>query len=90
MAKKIDTSKVSPEEFERAMELLEKDKIRKEKIKRGEIKGGLKWSEMSEEQKDKARLAARKRNAKIKLLCEKATAAGITVSDEEVEAAMAS
>ena len=82
----INPKKASPEEIQRGLELLEKERIRKERIARGEIKGGVKWSEMSEEQKEKARLAARRRNAKLNILARKATEAGITVTDKEIEA----
>ena len=85
----LDLKKLSKEEVERALKLLEKDIERKEKIKRGEIKAGLKWSEMSEEQKAAARAAAKRRQAKINVIVRKALAAGITVSEKEIEAELA-
>ena len=89
MPVELDPKKASKEDIAKGLELLQRQEIRKEKIARGEIKGGLKWSEMSEEQKEKARQAARKRNVRIKLMCQKAVEAGITVSEDEIEAEMA-
>lgn len=83
---KIDPKKATPEQIARGLELLAKQELRKERIKRGEIKGGAKWSEMTPEQKEKFRAAARRRNAKINLLARKAMEAGITVSDKEIDA----
>lgn len=79
----LNMKDLSKEERERALHLLQKDAERREKIKRGEIKT-RKWSEMTDEQKEKAREASRRREAKRTLLCQKAEAAGITVSDDEV------
>jgi len=81
----IDPRKATKEQIEQALALLNKQEERKEKIKRGEIKGSKKWSEMTPEEKSKAKLYEAKRTAKIKILCEKATAAGITVSEKEID-----
>lgn len=89
----IDLKKASKEEIARGLELLEKENIRKERIKKGEIKGGVKWSEMSEEQKVKARLQSKKRNTLIKLKCQafdRAVEAGQAqpITEAEVKAEM--
>lgn len=75
----------SDEEIQRGLELLEQEKKRKERIARGEIKGGQKWSELSEEQKEQRREAGRRRNAKLALYKQKAEEAGIEVTDQEVD-----
>lgn len=87
---KLDMKKLSKEEVERALALLEKDIERKEKIAKGEIKGGLKWAEMSEEQKERARAAARRRNAKIAVIVQKALAKGLDATDKEIDEYLAS
>jgi ClpP class serine protease len=84
----LDPKKLSREEMERALQLLERDKIRREKIKRGELKSGRKWSELTEEEKEKRRKATRRRNARIRLMVQKATEQGITVTEEEIDAYM--
>lgn len=82
--KGLNINQLSKEERDRALQLLQKDKERKEKIKRGEIKT-RKWAEMTDEQKARAREASRRREAKRTLLCQKAEAKGITVSNKEIE-----
>lgn len=82
--KGLNINQLSKEERDRALQLLQKDKERKEKIKRGEIKT-RKWAEMTDEQKARAREASRRREAKRTLLCQKAEDNGITVSDKEIE-----
>lgn len=84
----VDIRKATKEEIARGLELLEKENIRKQRIANGEIKGGKKYSEMSQEEKDKARRANKKRTARIKLLADKAIAKGLTVTDAEIEAYM--
>jgi predicted transcriptional regulator len=81
----------SDDELAEAMELLAKKKLRQEKIKRGLVKAptGLKWSEMSEEQKAKVRAYNYKRTIRRDLYVQKAIDAGIVVTDEEVEAEIA-
>lgn len=75
----------SPEQIERALALFNKDSERKAKVKAGIIKGGKKYSEMTEEEKEKDRQYNRRRNTYNKLMIAKAAEAGITVSDEEVD-----
>ena len=84
----VTKESVSPEELDRALMLLAKEKERKAKIARGELKSGRSWSELTEEQKEERRAYNRRRQAKLQLLANKAIAAGITVSDEEVELAL--
>jgi hypothetical protein len=85
MAIKIDPKRATKEQIEAALLLLEKAETRKEKIKSGEIKGGKKWSELTDAEKDKFRAASKRRSAKIAVIIQKATAAGITVSDKEID-----
>ncbi len=89
----IDVKKASKEEIQRGLELLEKENIRKEKIKRGEIKGPRKWSELSDAEKDKLRAAEKLRRAKIKAKCtwfDQQVAAGnrAELTDAEIKAEM--
>lgn len=81
----VDPKKATQEQIAAAMELLNKKIERQGKIARGEIKGGKKWSEMTEEEKDKTRAANRRRNVRIKITCQKAEAQGITVSEKEID-----
>lgn len=87
----IDAKRAKPEELQEALNLLAKKRERQDKIKRGEIKGnyGVPWSEMSPEQKSKAKKYAYRRLVRQSLLLGKAAAAGITVSDKEVDAEIA-
>lgn len=81
----VDASNASPDQIKEALALLAKKKEREAKIKAGILKGDKKWSEMTEEEKEKARKYSRRREAERAILIEKAKAAGITVTDEEVE-----
>lgn len=87
---KLDMKKLSKEEVERALALLEKDIERKEKIAKGEIKGGKKWSELTEEEKDVRRKASKRRNAKIAVIVQKALAKGLDATDKEIDEYLAS
>lgn len=82
----IDPKKVSKEEMQRALELLEKEQVRKERIAKGELKGSRKWSELSDDEKKKYRDREARRRAKIAILLEKAEAKGLTASDAEIDA----
>lgn len=88
---KMDWKAASAEEREEAMKLLAKKKDRLDRIKKGELKGagGVSWAEMSPEQKEKAKKYAHRRNVRQALLLAKATAAGVVVSDKEVDAEIA-
>ena len=87
---KIDPKQISKEEMAEALRLLESKRIRKARIDAGELKGttGVLYSEMTPEQKEKAKKYARRRLIRQSLLLAKAAAAGITVSDKEVDEAM--
>lgn len=82
----LNAKSASKEEIEAGLALLKKDQDRKERIKRGEIKGYQKYSELSDEQKASRREGSRRRNTRIMLICQKAVEAGITVTDAEVDA----
>lgn len=86
---KVDVDSASDEEIQEALELLTKKRVRQHKIDTGQIKGGGAWADKTEEQKEKSRAYNRKRTAKLNLLANKAIEAGIEVTDEEVEAAIA-
>ena len=82
----VDPKKATPEQIAAALELLNKKIDRQEKIKRGEIKGGKKWSEMTQAEKDKFKAANVRRNAGIRLLVLKAEKAGLKVTPAEIDA----
>lgn len=84
---KVDPKKASDAELKEAMELLAKQRLRKEKIKTGEIKGyaGKKVSEMTPEQQATYRARLKRQLAKQSLFIKKAKAAGITVTDAEID-----
>jgi len=88
---RVDPKKATKEELEEAFALLSKKRERIAKIKSGELKGytGLPYSALSEEQKAKLRKANQRRLVRQSLIIAKATAAGIVVSDKEVDAAIA-
>jgi len=87
---KIDPKKVTKEDMDEALKLLEKSKIRQARIAAGELKGttGVSYKDMTPEQKTQVRKYARRRQIRINLLVKKAEAAGITVTDREVDEAM--
>lgn len=79
----------SEDEIATGLALLQKDNLRKKRIKAGEIKGGQVWGDMTDEQKAQRLLYSRRRSAKQVLYVIKAEEAGITVSDEEIDAHIA-
>jgi len=81
-----DAKKATQEEITKGLALLKKQEDYKERVRRGEVKGPTKWKDLTEEQKDKARLQAKKYAIGQRILKEKAAKAGITVSPAEVEA----
>ena len=81
----VDANEATDEDIQRGLELLAKEKERKHKIETGQIKGEKKWADLTDEEKEKARVQGKRYNARIKLLCDKAKEAGLTVSDAEVE-----
>jgi len=86
----LNAKKATAQQIAEGLALLEKANIRKEKIASGEIKGGMSWADMSDEQKNKRREYSRRRNAKQAIIVQKALAKGITVTDQEVADYMAS
>ena len=82
----VDPKRATAEQIAEALALLNKKIDRQEKIKSGEIKGGKKWSELTQVEKDKFKAANARRNAKQKLILAKAEKAGIKVSEAEVDA----
>lgn len=85
---KFDPKKATAEQIAKGLELLGKTETRKKRVEAGEIKGYASWSEMKPEQKAKALEYSKKLRIRQQLILRKATAAGISVSDKEVEAAM--
>lgn len=81
----LDPKKATKEQINKGLELLAKAEDRKERIKRGEIKGGQTWADMSEDQKDKRRDYNKRRRIRHQLIAKKAVEAGITVTDAEVD-----
>lgn len=97
MARKVADIEITPaqikqaskEEIAKGLALLEKERIRKERIQSGELKS-QKWSELTDEQKRKRLDASKRRNAKLVLMYHKAIEAGIEEpSDEEIDAHIA-
>jgi len=86
---KYDPKKATAEQIARGLELLGKQDTRKKRIEAGEIKGYSTWAEMSPERKQKAMDYSKKLRVRQQLILQKAAKAGISVSDKEVEAAMA-
>jgi hypothetical protein len=86
---KVDPKKASKEETDRAFALLAKEKERKDKIAKGEIKGGRNYAEMTPDQRAKQKKYNYRRLIRQTLLLAKATAAGLVVSDKEVDAEVA-
>jgi hypothetical protein len=81
----VDESTATDEDIQEALALLNKKREHKAKVERGEIKGEVKWSDMTPEQKAQANKANRKRSIYVKLMLQKAEEFDITVSEEEIE-----
>lgn len=87
---KIDPKKASKDEIDAALVLLEKKRLHDAKVEAGEIKGyTASWKDMTPEQKSKAKRYTVRRSVRQSLVIAKAVAAGITVSDKEVDAELA-
>ncbi len=88
---KIDPKKASADDIRAALALLEKKRVHDAKVEAGEIKGyaGTSWKDMSPAAKEKAKLYAKRIAIKTSLIIAKAVAAGITISEKEIEAEMA-
>jgi len=84
MSHKNDLQNVSEEDMKLMLSLLEKKRVHDKKVKAGTIKGYKKWSEYSQDEKERAYKINKKRLIKQKLLAQKALDAGLTVSEEEI------
>ena len=86
MAKELTVKGISQEELQRALDLLKKEQIRKERVARGELKPSYKKvSEMTPEEREKYRQQTRRTSARERILLRKAREAGLTVSDQEID-----
>lgn len=88
---KVDPKKASKEEMDEAFALLAKKKETVDRIKKGELKSsyGVAYKDMTPEQKAKSRKYNTRRLVRQSLMVAKAVAAGIIVSDKEVDAEIA-
>jgi len=84
--KPLDAKRATPEEIAAGLSLLNKKREYEHKVQTGEVKGPKTWKELSEAEKEKARAYGRKTATRQKLLNIKAAKAGITVSEEEIQA----
>lgn len=84
---KIDKTAVTDDEMDEALALLEQKRIHDARVDAGEIKGSYakKWADMSEEQREKAKGYARRRQARQTLIIRKAILQGIKVSEDEID-----
>lgn len=81
----IDPKQASKEQIAKGLELLAKAETRKKRVAAGELKGGgANYADMTPEQKEQRKAYNDKRRIKMNLIIQKATDAGITVSDKEV------
>ena len=87
---KFDPKRASADQIAKGLELLGKAETRKARIAAGEIKGaaGKAWGELTVEEKAKRLDYSKKLRIRQQLILRKAAAAGISVSDKEIEAAM--
>lgn len=89
MADKIEVPKgFTQEQLDRAMGLLQKEDDRKERIAKGEIKGSYykPVSEMTPDEAKQHRTTNALRRIKERLVLDKAEAAKITASSDEIQA----
>lgn len=88
----LDPKKASPAEVAEGLALLEKKRVRDDRIARGEIKGTTYTSmaDLSPEEAAKVRTRGKVMRVKNSILVEKAIAKGITVSEAEIQAKIAS
>lgn len=75
----LNVNDYTTEEILDGLKLLEAKRLRQKRIDAGEIKGPQTWANKTEEQKQRHKDYNKKRNAKIKLLIEKAKEAGIEI-----------
>jgi len=85
---KVDQKKASKEDLDKALELLAKQRFTAERVKKGEIKGSYfkKVGDMTPEQQKVYRTRQARTLAKNAIFMKKAKAAGISVTDVEVDA----
>jgi hypothetical protein len=85
---KIDPKKATEKDLQEALELLAKNRLTKERIKTGELKGstGVKVADMTPEQKKKYQAYNTRLTVKNRLMMEKAKKANITVTEAEIDA----
>jgi nanoRNase/pAp phosphatase (c-di-AMP/oligoRNAs hydrolase) len=81
----VDETNATDDDIKEALAELNKKRVRKAKIARGEIKGSKKWEEMTEEEREEKRKYNRKRNIKVSKLLALCEENGITVSQEEID-----
>jgi len=81
----VSLDEASDEDLNEALALLKKKRVRKAKEDAGLVKK-TSWADLSPEQKEKARAKERRRQAEIQIYKQKAIAAGITVSDADIDA----
>jgi hypothetical protein len=89
---KVDPKKASQADINAALELLAKKKFTDARIKTGELKGTSykKFSELSPEEKAKRTAYSKRLVAKNTIMINKAKEKGITVTDAEIDAYLAS
>jgi hypothetical protein len=87
----VAKGKATQAEIEEGLKLLAKKRERDEKIKKGEIKGYgyKKMSELTPDQQAKVRMRTKRMTLKTQLILKKAKAAGISVSEKEIDAEIA-
>jgi hypothetical protein len=73
------------EDIAEALAELASKRAYKKKVEMGLVKGAKKVSEMNEEELKAYRASTQKASARLTLTIQKAKAAGITVSDEEID-----
>jgi hypothetical protein len=85
---KVDPKKATAADIEAAMQLLALANFKKARVKAGEVKGsqGKKIADMTPEELKKRRAMQSRMIAKQTLIKRKAKAAGITVTEAEVDA----
>ena len=85
----VDLQKPTDAQIQEGLRLLNKKLERDAKIEAGLIKGHKSYADMTTEEKAKHQEYSKRNNAKKAILIRKATEAGITVSEAEIDAAIA-
>lgn len=81
-------AKPTQKQIEEGLALLAKKMERDDKIKKGLIKGHKSYAEMTPAEKAEHQKYSKRNNAKKAIILRKAAAAGITVTDAEIDAAL--